>query len=131
MPTKEENRTRARAVVASQMARLRMSRADVADRAGIDPGTLGDFLDGRRWPKAPTQGKIEDALELESGTIATVAAGAEWAVGGLDEDQKPTRDEDSLLFQRPEGMSDERWSELRTRISGYVDGLIDGASRER
>lgn len=59
----------------AEMATKAMTRAQFARAAGIDPGTLGDLLDGKRRPKAPTQGKIERYFTWPAGTIAEVMAG--------------------------------------------------------
>jgi len=40
----------------------------------VDPGTVGDFLNGKRWPKIGTQGKIEKAIGWEAGTAGIGAA---------------------------------------------------------
>jgi transcriptional regulator with XRE-family HTH domain len=50
-----------------------LTRVAFADRAKVDPGTLGDFLDGRRWPQAPTRRKIEKALGWPAGRISDLA----------------------------------------------------------
>lgn len=59
----------------AHMAAEGYTRAQFARRVGIDPGTLGDLLDGKRQPKAPTQGKLERYFEWPAGTIAEVVAG--------------------------------------------------------
>lgn len=46
-----------------------------AEKAGIDPGTLGDFLDGTRWPQSKNRNKIERALGWDDGLIADLADG--------------------------------------------------------
>lgn len=131
MPTTEDpNRRRARLLVEAAMAEQQHSRAGLARLAKVDPGTLSDFLEGARWPKAPTQGRIEYALGWEPGTIAAVAAGEERAVGGRRDDQGTTSTAD-FLYQRPEGMTDDDWERVRDRAAAYLDGLIDAASRER
>lgn len=40
-----------------------------AEQAGLDPGTLGDYLNGKRKAQAPTRRKIEHALGWEPGRI--------------------------------------------------------------
>jgi len=52
------------------------SQTELARRADVDSGTLGDFLAGRRWPRNTTQVKIEKALNWELGAIARIADGA-------------------------------------------------------
>lgn len=53
----------------------RWTRSAFAARAAIDPGTLGDFLDGKRWPQGGNRTKIENALDWPIGAIADMADG--------------------------------------------------------
>lgn len=62
----------ARAVVWA-MAEMTWNQSDLAREAGIDPGTLGDFLAGRRWPQAKSRSKIEQALHLNPGMLHNIA----------------------------------------------------------
>ena len=57
------NQQRAAHAVAARMARLEWNNTQLVAATGADPGTIGDFLNGKRWPKIGTQGKIERALE--------------------------------------------------------------------
>jgi hypothetical protein len=45
----------------------------LADATKADPGTIGDFLNGERWPKLGTQGRIEEALGWPAGIIRQIA----------------------------------------------------------
>ncbi|WP_040161334.1 helix-turn-helix domain-containing protein [Nigerium massiliense] len=80
MPTNEVDKQRARALVRTEMARQGLTFAALASAAEIDPGTLGKFLDGTRWPHIPTRAKIESALGLDPGTLSSGAAGGGAAV---------------------------------------------------
>lgn len=57
------------------MAELRLSIAELARRADVDQGTVGDFLNGKRWPRSDTRGAIETALEWQAGAIGSLAEG--------------------------------------------------------
>jgi transcriptional regulator with XRE-family HTH domain len=46
--------------------------SDLARQAGIDLGTAGDFLNGARWPQRTTQGRIETALGIKTGTLSRI-----------------------------------------------------------
>ena len=46
-----------------------------AEVAGIDAGTAGDFLNGKRWPRAASRTKIEAAIGWGAGTIERVGNG--------------------------------------------------------
>jgi hypothetical protein len=50
-----------------------------------DPGTIGDFLNGNRWPKYKTQGRIEKALGWAAGTLTAIADGDEVPELGIGE----------------------------------------------
>jgi transcriptional regulator with XRE-family HTH domain len=63
------------AAVAAAAGELGWSQTQLAQRAEVDSGTLGDFLAGRRWPRNTTQAKVERALGWPSGTIAQIATG--------------------------------------------------------
>lgn len=70
-------------VVSRELARRAAGR-EIADegrlafakRAGIDPGTLADFLNGTRWPQSRTLAKMEAAIGWARGHIADLAEGS-------------------------------------------------------
>ncbi|SDY94345.1 hypothetical protein SAMN05661080_05097 [Modestobacter sp. DSM 44400] len=51
-------------------------RLAFAKRAGVDPGTLANFLDGIRWPQSRTLSKIEAAIGWAPGYVFDLAEGA-------------------------------------------------------
>jgi transcriptional regulator with XRE-family HTH domain len=51
-------------------------RLAFAKRAGVDPGTLANFLDGTRWPQSRTLSKIEAAIGWTPGYIFDLAEGS-------------------------------------------------------
>jgi hypothetical protein len=71
----EEQVRRAGRYVEGLMGVWGWNRTDLAREAGVDPGTVADFLDGSRWPQAATRGKLELALKLDPGEIAREAEG--------------------------------------------------------
>lgn len=72
----DEGRAAARRAVSGEMSRRGWNPGDLAREAGVDPGTVGDFLSGARWPKLRTFGRIEAALGWEPGSITAHADGA-------------------------------------------------------
>lgn len=66
---------KASARVAAWMAHNEVSNAWLAEKAKADLGTIGDFLNGFRWPKKTTQGRIEKALGWPAGTIHQIGQG--------------------------------------------------------
>lgn len=76
-PTPDGMKTAGR-FVSARMAALRYDAAKLAAVAEIgDPKTIRDLTDGARWPRVGTLGKVEEALGLDYGTIAAIAAGAQ------------------------------------------------------
>jgi transcriptional regulator with XRE-family HTH domain len=65
------------AAVAAAAGERGWSQGQLAQRAGVDSGTLGDFMAGRRWPRNTTQFKIEQALGWRTGSIARIADGGD------------------------------------------------------
>jgi len=83
------NEDRARQAVTAELAARHKNPMWLTRAAQIDPSTLADFMGGHRWPKTSTQGKIEDALGWEAGTINAIANGGE-----APERTKATDDDD-------------------------------------
>ena len=71
-----ESQRNASDAVAAWLAKNRRNPAWLVHATGADPGTIGDFLNGQRWPKLGTQGKIEHALGWPAGTIRLIGNGA-------------------------------------------------------
>lgn len=129
-----ENQQRASDAVAAWLAAHHRNPSWLVVESGADPGTISDFLNGSRWPKLGTQGKIEKALGWSPGTIRQIGNGGDVPdvtadVGGASEDQG--RGEDTLRFRRPDGISDQEWERIREEARGFIEWQIDRASRER
>lgn len=126
------NQQRAAHAVAAWMAHLEWNNTQLVAATGADPGTVGDFLNGKRWPKLGTQGKIEKALGWPSGTLRMIASGAPApdpavAVGARGHDQDPQ--DDALRFRRPDGLTDHQWSEVKRAVEGVVEWEIQRVVR--
>lgn len=107
----------ARAIEAA-LGRRSWNQIDLARAAELDPGTLYDFMSGRRWPQARTRGKIEDALGMEHGDLARIAAGE--TVGPAAHNP--------VAPQLPvgAGVDPEKLSRLTAGQLAQVDAYIDG-----
>ncbi len=79
MGQNEARREVRRAVEATGLGRLEFAKV-----ARVDSGTLIDFLEGRRWPHAPTRAKIEAALRWPPGRIVDLAEDAD-----ADDEHRP------------------------------------------
>ena len=129
-----KNQQRAARAVAARMAHLEWNNAQLVAATGADPGTIGDFLNEKRWPKIGTQGKIERAVGWPPGTLRDIAAGApapepDAVVGGASEDHDD--EEDTLRFRRPDGISDQEWERVKAEARGFIEWQINRASQER
>lgn len=128
-----KNQQRAARAVAARMAHLEWNNAQLVAATGADPGTIGDFLNEKRWPKIGTQGKIERALGWVPGTLQAIAAGADepdpdFDVGTQAQDAS---DELDLRYRRPDGVSDQEWERIREEARGFIEWQIDRAAKER
>lgn len=129
-----KNQQRAAQAVAAWMAQHEWNNTQLVAQANADPGTIGDFLNGKRWPKIGTQGRIEKALGWAPGTLRSIAMGGPApeivvAVGGRLHDGE--QDDDSLRFRRPTGLSDEQWDQIKDKVRGIIEWQIELSLRER
>ena len=125
---------RASQAIAAWLAHHERNTAWLVRQTGADPGTIGDFLNGQRWPKFRTQGRIEKAIGWEPGTLTRIADGGdvppiEGTVGPGDDDAAVAPD--ALLYRRPEGLSDEQWEALKDETREFIEWQLNRASRER
>lgn len=82
--------------VAAWLAHHEKGRAWLIDQTGLDPGTVGDFLNAARWPKVSSQGKIEKALGWPAGSICQIGHGADPGAVGAPRDHRA-----ALLVAQP------------------------------
>lgn len=129
-----KNQQRAAHAVAAWMAHHEWNNTQLVAATGADPGTIGDFLNGKRWPKIGTQGKIEKALSWPAGTLRAIASGGPAPdlvphVGGRHEDGD--QGDDALRFRRPSGLTDDQWEQVKERVRGIIEWQIELTVRER
>jgi transcriptional regulator with XRE-family HTH domain len=55
------------------MTAMGYSAAALSREAGVDPGTVGDFIGGKRFPRREKLAAIERALMLNPGTLGRIA----------------------------------------------------------
>jgi hypothetical protein len=123
-----KNQRRAADAVAARMAHLEWNNTQLVAATGVDPGTIGDFLNGKRWPKLGTQGKIESALDWRPGTLRSIAAGGpapdpSAGVGAVG--KNPDSQDDSLRLRRPPQVTDEQWARIREQTEDFVAWQVD------
>lgn len=129
-----KNQQRAAHAVAAWMAHQEWNNTQLVAATGADPGTIGDFLNGKRWPKIGTQGKIEKALSWPAGTLRSIASGGPVPdlvphVGGRQEDDD--QGDDALRFRRPAGLTDDQWEQVKEKVRGIIEWQIELTVRER
>lgn len=126
MMDREAARTAVRVAIQAELGHRGWNITQLRDETGIDNGTLGDFLNGQRWPQIKTLGRIEKAVEWPPGTIASMLAGGPPpVVGGQPEDVE------ELLYRRPEGLSDQEWERIKAKAGRYIEWEIEQAAQER
>lgn len=128
------NQQRAAHAVAAWMAKEQWNNTQLVALTKADPGTIGDFLNGKRWPKIGTQGKIESALGWEPGTLRAIAMGGPVPdladpVGAPPENGD--EGDDSLRFRRPPGLTDDQWADVKDKVRGIVEWQIERTVRDR
>lgn len=131
MKSREAARRNVRLAVQAHMARRGWNKVELQQAAGIDPNTAGDFLSGERWPQARTLSRIELALEWQPGTIAAALEGEPLPPVGGDQEDATDRPSDTLLYQRPPGLTDDQWDAIRKEGLDFIEFQIGRASRER
>lgn len=83
-------------------------------------------------PRGDTFDRLDKALQWIGGSARRLwFGGVAPAVSGVGQDPSTRDGAGPFLYQRPEGLSDEEWTQLELRARSYLDGLVDGASRER
>lgn len=130
MVDKTEQRRRVRVAVKGEMGRRGWNIQQLIDESNLDRSTLGDFLEGKRWPQSRTLGAVEKALGWPAGSIADmIEGGPPPTVGGDNEDaaEEPA----DLLYRRPDGLTDEEWERVKAESREYIEWQIEKASRER
>jgi hypothetical protein len=132
-----QDQRRASRAVGTWLAHHERNAAWLVRQTEADPGTIGDFLNGNRWPKYKTQGRIEKALGWPAGTLMDIADGGEppevdaEPAQGVGGDTQDAETEDELLYRRPEGLTDAEWERVKEESRGFIEWQIEKAARER
>lgn len=133
MPT-EAGRKAARMAVQREIARAGSDGVTLGRQAGVHAQTVQSFLNGQRWPALKTLGRIDTALGWPVGTLSAIAEGG-YPEGVVDPAPDtvsgPSDTGDSLLFMRPEGVSDQEWHRIKDEARGYIEWQLDKAAQER
>lgn len=128
----DEGRRKARLAVAAEVAGKFGDATKLAAKADVHPQTVQALLNGTRWPALRTLGKLDVALGWPVGTLNAI--GEESAsetpepetVGGPVHD-----DESTLMYERPKGLTDSEWAELKRTTGDYIEWQLNKLSQER
>lgn len=90
------------------------SLANISEALGWPAGSWRKILDNPDASAPPQQLSLLPAMEMDEATV-----------GGNPEDA------DSLLYRRPDGMSDADWGRLKNETREYLEWLIERTARER
>ena len=128
---------RAADAVAAELAERGWTNKDLSeatrtsDDSPVDSGTIGDFLAYKRWPKIGTLGRFERALGWPAGSLRKLALHGE-PIPKLDGSVSPPRDDEpTLLYRKPEELTNDEWRELIARTEPMVEWEIEKALRKR
>lgn len=126
------------AAVIERREELDMTQMDAWNAGGPSNTTLTQIENGRLESlTSATARKLDKALRWKQGSAKAV-----WAGGAAtpEKDMAPAippaghasqRPDDTLLYRRPDGLSDAEWERLKAETRDYLDYLIDKAARER
>lgn len=89
MPREHEDS--ARAAVTTELRRRGVTPRQLALRAQLSTGTVNDFLNGVRWPRTGSLGKIEAFLGWPPGRLDELA-------DGVAADTAPEQDDDAAVL---------------------------------
>lgn len=104
-------------------------------RPVIDASSVTQWLRGRR-PSFQLATATATAFGVHAGE-ALAAAGYELDIWDEEEatvgdaTQDATREEEALLYRRPDGLSDEEWERVKRESREFIEWQIEKASRER
>lgn len=129
MGDKQEARRKVRVAVKGEMGRRGWNIQQLIDHSGLDRSTLGDFLDGRRWPQSRTLGAVEKALGWPVSSIALMLEGGDPPAVGVE--TPALREMDELLYRRPAGLTDSEWALVREESMEFIDWQVERVMRER
>ncbi|UXE05012.1 immunity repressor [Gordonia phage Lton] len=118
-------------IVASRRAELKMSAAELASAAEVDPKTLRSLERGERWPRDTSLRKIEEALGWIPGALDTVRQGGTPRVN-TPEDREQLRHYLDVK-ERVDAIADSSAPEpdVLDLLMELLGDLPDGGSREK
>lgn len=118
-----------------------LDAATTAATAQIDRLTVMALEAFDRLVRAREAGASEEEVEALQQEVQRAQASAAMARADLarvtDEAARneavgaASKDADSLLYRRPDGVSDQEWARIRDQSRDYIEWLIDKAARER
>ena len=96
MAMSEDGRRRAGRYAEKMLGERRKDRTWLVDMTSLDPATVADFLDGKRWPRTGSRNAIEAALGIDQGTLKDVADGWGQVDPGMDPVERAIEESSTL-----------------------------------
>lgn len=116
--------------VAAMRVQRGWSKEEAARRAGVSSITWKRVEDGLRVQDAKL-GRVVQALGYYLSEEGVIRQPVSLEKTPRPDDVKPEEAQDTLLYRRPDGLSDAEWDKLKAETRDYLDYLIDKAARER
>lgn len=118
------------AAIAHRRYRLGLTQEQVADRAALSVNTIRHLENGGKG-RMLTLPKIDEALGWVAGAgCVAVLDGDEPRLTESPSTTLPTpREENAMRIERPQGLSDEDWSELQEMLAGVLSTWITARNR--
>lgn len=120
-----------------ETARGTMSKREAAKRAGVSEGRWRQIVTGvqkigrgeeiRVNPRRDTLIKMARAVDADVNQVLVAAGMAPVGADVQDDSGEP----DSLLYQRPRGLTDPEWDRIRRESLDYIEFQIERATGER
>lgn len=114
--------------VARRRVRLGMTQDQLADEADVSTNTVRHVEQGGR-ARMLTLPKMEAALQWEPGSCSAVLEGQQPVEIGARPPALRPEQSDLLVIERPDGLSDTDWLELRELLRGILTSWV--AARRR
>lgn len=131
MARTDVDRDAARRRVEEELADRGWNIADLAREAGVDPGTVGDFVGGSRWPQFSTRGKLAAAFGWTPDSIDRAARGEEIRAGSGKTVSALDQDGGVLLSLPPDAFEGLSPADREEAISAAKATLLERAREIR
>lgn len=99
---------------------LKLSQTQLAHAAGVGVNTVSNIEKGGGPRRELTLGAVEEALGWEAGSWLRVLEGEAPVIAEVEE----PKDDGTLTFERPPGLSDEAWAEITEAVVADLERYL-------